>query len=750
MTGIDAIAEPAAVRGNGRGFLSMGFRFGPWMWTFILLGLVLAAGSYVLLETGAEGGLGVERSVLRTVIFIVNLSYVLALAALIGIRLAAVLVARRQRSAGSQLHMRLTGMFALIAFLPTVIVAIFATLMLNFGIERWFSERVGRIINNSLITAEAYEREHLSSLLQNVELMRNELNQAASRLSPDEMREYIREQSIRRNLDETFLFSSDLQILARGEFSYLFTFEAPTQAQLDLALEGETVLIDDNLNGEIRALVHLRNFADAFLYVTRDVQGEVLRLLDDAGETKQYYDQLRSDRDSLLINYAVLYLIIALVIILSAILLGLWFAERLARPVGRLAGAAEQIGLGNLDIRVKEERGDDEIALLSRAFNRMTSQVKGQRDALIRARDETELRRNFIEAVLSGVTAGVVGLDAEGRVELANEAAANMLGTDVGAMLDQNFDTLLPAFKPLIDEAARSPIAGARGEVRMTKRGQPCEFLARVAAKSSDDSSQGFVLTFDDITALASAQRMAAWGDVARRIAHEIKNPLTPIQLSADRMRRKYVVQLGEEGENFEQYIDVITRQAGDIRRMVDEFSKFARMPEPEMQEENLIDLIEEALVLQREGRPEIAYENRISQQRLAVNCDRGLINQCLTNLLQNAADAIESRHEKGDTRPGRIAIDVLESQRNIRIQITDNGIGLPKADRDRLTDPYVTKRAKGTGLGLAIVAKIVEQHGGELTLADADPNAEGNAGLDGAEITMRLLRPAAKDTAET
>ncbi|MEL6478735.1 MAG: HAMP domain-containing protein, partial [Pseudomonadota bacterium] len=543
MTGLDIIAGSTRTSGpasggtgetstslNDRyGLAGQGAGFGPWVLGFALLGPVLAVASYAIINSGNDNGLT------RAILFLVNLSYVLALAALIGVHLTSVMMARRRRSAGSRLHLRLTGMFALIAFLPTVIVAIFATLMVNFGIERWFSERVGSVVHNSLKTAEAYEREHLDALVRNVDLMRIELNQAVGQLTADEMQAYVREQSIRRNLDEVFLFSSQQQIIARGEFSYLFTFEPPTVAQLDRARAGEMVVIDDNLNGEIRALVHLTNFSDAFLYVTRDVQGEVLRLLDETRETVQLYDQLEADSDNLLISYALQYIVLALLIILAAILLGLWFAERLARPVTQLATAAEQIGQGNLDVRVAERRSNDEIGLLSRAFNRMTSQVKGQRDALVRARDQTERERKFIEAVLLGVSAGVIGLDKSGRVELINEAAADMLGLTANELIGTPLAERLPAFARLLADAERRPAAGSRGEVRVQQAGQTREFLARVAAKSPGDLSDGFVLTFDDITALASAQRMAAWGDVARRIAHEIKNPLTPIQLSADR-----------------------------------------------------------------------------------------------------------------------------------------------------------------------------------------------------------------------
>ncbi|MEE8454840.1 MAG: ATP-binding protein [Limibaculum sp.] len=430
--------------------------------------------------------------------------------------------------------------------------------------------------------------------------------------------------------------------------------------------------------------------------------------------------------------------------ILSAILLGLWFAERLAKPVGRLVGAAESIGAGDLDIRVKEPRGTDEIAMLSQVFNRMAKQLKGQRDALVSAKEDSEIRRHFIEAVLSGVTAGVIGLDGDGRVDLINEAAADMLRIDVAGAEGQPIEAVAPAFVALV-RAARSASSGvARGAVHETSGSELREFLGRVVPKAPDAPDEGHVLTFDDITALASAQRMAAWGDVARRIAHEIKTPLTPIQLSADRMRRKFVGHMGEDGPAFERYLDVITRQAGDIRRMVDEFARFARMPEPVTVDENLVAVLRDAVLLQQEARGDITYESELPDRPVTVNCDRGLIGQCLTNLLQNAADAIDGRRESagqtgGDAPPGRIRVALTAGKRFYRVAITDNGAGLPKVGRDRLTDPYVTNRRKGTGLGLAIVKKIVEQHGGELVLGDAPRTS----GLDGAQVILRLPKSA-------
>ena len=709
----------------------------------VALGPLLAIITTIVL--GRADGRGGASGDLRAILLI-DIIYLLVLATVIGLQISRLVAARRRKSAGSQLHVRLASVFALSALVPTVILAVFATLTVNFGMESWFSHQIGSVVRNSLATAQAYEREHRENIRGEILAMANDLNRYGDAgIDPDRLNDIVARQALLRELPEAFVFTSEKEILARGEFSYLFAFEPPSEEQIARARAGEVVIMEDDENNELRALVYLTNFFDAFLYVSRKVEGEVLRLLDETQDTVQLYEQLEAERDSILFDFALIYLGFALLVIMAAILLGLWFAERLARPVGRLAAAADQLGGGDLDARVPEERGADEIALLSRTFNRMAGQVKAQRDALLSANAETERRRDFIEAVLAGVTAGVIGLDSQGRVDLLNEAAVDMLGIDPGAALERPIEEVSAAIGALVAEARTAPSGVARGGLRHTVDGELREFLARVTLKSPDRPDEGQVVTFDDVTALASAQRMAAWRDVARRIAHEIKNPLTPIQLSADRMRRKFVGRLGEDGAKLEEYLDVITRQAADIRRMVDEFSKFARMPEPQMVEEDLGEVVRSAVLLQRESQPAIAYELDLPDERLPVLCDRGLISQSLTNLLQNAADAIESRAEKaaeaGETPPpGRVRVALRQGSRNYRLTVSDNGIGLPQADRDRLTDPYVTNRKKGTGLGLAIVKKIVEQHGGEMMLGDV-PAREASGGLDGAQVTLRLPR---------
>ncbi|MGF1447472.1 MAG: ATP-binding protein [Pikeienuella sp.] len=726
--------------GDGSEDSDGGFRLPEWLRRQGIIALVLLGPILAGLTAWVLGETAVQPEMVRLVL-LVDLCYLLTLIALIGVRVGSLILARRRHRIGSRLHLRLTGVFALVALVPAIIVAIFATLSVNLGIETWFSDRVGSVVRNALETAEAYEREHRDNIRGDVLAMANDLNRAAAEgIATPRLGELVRQQALIRELPEAFVFNSQKEILARGEFSYLFGFEPPTAAHLERARAGEVVIMEDEANNEIRALVYLTNFFDAFLYVSRDVQGDVLGLLDETRATVQLYEQLEANRNQLLFDFALIYLGFAALVIVAAILLGLWFAERLAKPVGRLAAAAERIGAGDLDARVKEERGRDEIALLSRGFNWMADQVRDQRDALVTAHRETERRRQFSEAVLAGVSSGVLGINADGRIDLANGAARDMLALEGREIWGQRIEGVAPGFAEVVARGRSGPGGLARAEVRQMVDGQACEFLARCAQRVPGRPEEGLVLTFEDITALATAQRMAAWGDVARRIAHEIKNPLTPIQLSADRMRRKYADKLGDEAPRFEHYIAVITRQAAEIRRMVDEFSRFARMPEPALRSESLAGILQDAVLLQQEGRSDIDYHLELPDGAHPLHCDRGMILQCLTNLLQNAADAIDARHEADPKAPrGQIAVALHCGRRNYRISVSDNGPGLPKIERGQLTDPYVTTRKTGTGLGLAIVTKIMEQHGGEIVLGDAT----GERGLDGARVVLRLPRPA-------
>ena len=705
----------------------------------VFLGPLLTVGTFLALGPFNQGA---NSPALRLVL-LADFVYVLVVATLVLARVLRMVADRRRQSTGSRLHLRLTGVFAIVALIPTVLVAIFAVLTINVGLEGWFSDRVRQVLSTSLSAAQAYEAEHRRNLTEDAIALARFLDSAKQQtffLRDSDVRPLLTQgqAAIQRGLREVYLINGIAELMTRGRKTYYFDYEQPTPDEIARAAAGEVVVIEDWSNNEFRALVHLEAFTDRYLYVSRTVDGSILSLLDETQQTVLLYQQLEAERGRILFNFALLYLGFAVILVLAAVWGGLWFAERLSRPVGRLAGAAARVGQGDLDVQVVEEEGDDEIATLGRVFNQMTKQLKGQREALMDSHRVTETRRRQFDSVLSNVTAGVIGLDATGRIDFVNRAAARLLDiTDTIA--DRSLLDTVPEFSDLFDRLRDSVGLAVQDEVRLTRRGKLESLLVRMSGRRSEAGRlEGYVVAFDDVTELVSAQRMAAWGDVARRIAHEIKNPLTPIALSAERIKRKFRTQVADADE-LEQLTDVIVRQTSDLRRIVDEFSKFARMPEPDRRDTDLAALVRAAVMLQENGQPGVRFEKTLPGDPLMVELDGTMIGQALTNLIKNAGEAIEARLEIDPTGPKpEIHVTLTPLETEAVITIADNGTGLPP-DRARLFEPYVTTREKGTGLGLSIVKKIIEEHGGTLVLTDAAVFA-GNAHA-GAMAEIRLPR---------
>ena len=688
----------------------------------VILGPVLVLATFLVFGPFDQGA----RSPALRIVLLADLVYVLLVAALVMQRVAKMIAARRSRSAGSNLHLRLTGVFTIMALIPTVTVAIFAVLTVNLGLEGWFSDRVRQVVGSSLSAAEAYEGEHRDNLMRNAQSLARVIDFEHS-LTPfmrdPDLREVLTlgQQRFQPDMREAYVIDGVGELKARGERSYLFNFEKPSAAKIEEAREVGIAVIQDWNNNEFRAIVPLATFPDRLVYVSRDVDGQILNLLSETQENVRLYNQLESDRGQVLFQFGLVYLGFAVILILAAVWLGLWFAERLSRPVGRLTSAAQRVGEGNLDTQVIEEEGDDEISQLSRLFNQMTRQLKGQRDRLLENTEQIERRRRMFDSVLSSVTSGVVGLDAEGRVAFVNRSAERLLDWE------STKDTLelrvaVPEFGPIFEAVLQSSSGIVQDEVKVTRAGHLENLLVRMSVREGEGSQiEGYVVAFDDVTDLVSAQRMAAWGDVARRIAHEIKNPLTPIQLSAERIKRKFSRELAEaDASKLSELTDVIVRQTNDLRRIVDEFSKFARMPEPERRAEDLCTLLSGAITLQKAGQPDVRFDVDLGGEPLEGQYDATMIGQALTNLIKNAGEAIETRREElGEDIVPQIKISARRVDNDAEISISDNGIGLPE-DRAKLFEPYVTTRDKGTGLGLPIVKKIIEEHGGSLKLEDA------------------------------
>lgn len=675
----------------------------------------------------------------RTVVLLllVNLTLLLSLAAIVVRRLVQLWVERRRGSAGSRLHTRLVAQFSLIAVAPAIVVGVFSALFLNFGLQNWFSERVRTAVTTSVAVAEAYLDEHRKVIRADTEAMAGDLNRIAPVYYRSSARfsQFLSAQARLRSLSETVVFTRDQGILARSQLTFAFDIDDIPEEALARAENGELVFFSSDADDRVRAVIRLDRLPDAFLYVAKNVDPRVIAHVESNRSAATAYEKLERDRSSIQITFLLIFSVVALLLLLVAVWLGLSFATRIVRPVSALVGAADQVRAGNLAVHVSEDRNDDEIGTLIRAFNRMTGQLDAQRSELIEANRQLDERRRFTEAVLAGVGAGVVGLDGDGRVTLPNRSALTLLALDRAAMVGHRLGELVPEMTPLIEEARQRPERVAQGQVTIERGGEGRHLLVRVATEQAAGAQAGYVVTFDDITQLVAAQRTAAWSDIARRIAHEIKNPLTPIQLSAERLKRKYLKEISSDRDTFSNCTDTIIRHVLDIGRLVDEFSSFARMPAPVFRIENLADIVDRALVLQRMARPEIHYVKLSPAETVEVRCDHRQISQVLTNLLQNAADSIEARRA---TEPGRVEVRVERGEgRHVTLYVEDNGKGFPRgALRARLTEPYVTTREKGTGLGLAIVKKIMDDHGGTLVLADRPGG--------GASVRIVFERPAA------
>ncbi len=712
----------------------------------VILGPILALATFLFLGPLDQGA---SSSSLRAIL-LADLVYVLLIAALVMHRVVQMISSRRAKSAGSRLHLRLTLAFAIMALLPAVTMAIFAGLTINIGLEGWFSDRVSRVIRTSVAAAEAYEQEHVEALEADAMAIARVLN--AEKYASDDIfgagdfREILSalQSQVQRGLREAYIVDGSGTLRARGERSYLFDFEEPTAAQIETAQTEGVAFMRDLEQSEIRALVHLEAFVDRYLYVSREVDAKIFSLLDETQESAVLYTQLDNERGDVLIRFGLIYMGFAVILILAATWLGLQFAERLSRPVGRLTSAAQRVGSGDLDVKVVEEEGEDEIAMLGRYFNQMTRQLKQQRAALLDNTDQIERRRRLFDSVLGSVTSGVLGLDAEGRIAFMNRSAQRLLDVEDEAT-SAPLAVAIPEFGPMLADLIEAGQEVAQQEIKVVRDGQLESLLVRIATRRNETGGlEGYVLAFDDVTDLVTAQRMAAWGDVARRIAHEIKNPLTPIQLSAERIKRKFSPRVGDDSEKLDQMTDVIVRQTNDLRRIVDEFSKFARMPEPERRDVDVTALVRDAVLLQEAGQPEVRFVNDLPEVEIHAHADNTMLSQALTNLIKNAGEAIESLAQKGTVEKlvPEIRVSLALAQDSCTIRIADNGIGLPE-DRARLFEPYVTTRDKGTGLGLPIVKKIIEEHGGSLSLLDA-PVFEGNTRFGAmAEIVLPITSSA-------
>jgi len=649
-----------------------------------------------------------------------DLIVLLLLAVVIAWRVVALWVERRRGSAGSRLHVRMVRLFGFVSVVPAIIVALASIVFFNYGLQSWLSTQVRTALEESVAVAEAYLHEHKQNIRADVLAMAQDLSRDVIQLenNPQLFTRVVDFQTRVRELSEAVVFDGSGAVRARSGFSYMLEIDPIPPNALEQARKGEVAILTGTDDDRVRALVRLDGFLDMYLFVGRVVDPKVVAHTTRTRGAVQRFERLEFQRTGMQVSFAFVFVGIALVLLLSASWVGLLMASQLSRPLSALIAATERVRAGDLTARVPERGAPDEIGSLSRAFNRMTNDLEQNRRELLEANRQLDQRRRFTEAVLEGVSAGVIGLDGDGRINLPNASASILLGLTADKMVGQPLEKVVPEMAGLMEGARR--LRGGHpveAEVRVQQEKETRTLLTRVSVERDGDQIIGYVVTFDDVSDLVAAQRKAAWADVARRIAHEIRNPLTPIQLSAERLKRKYLKEIASDPETFVTCTDTIVRHVGDIGRMVDEFSSFARVPAPVMRLENLTDLCRQVVFLQRNAHNDISITTDLPNEAIYYRCDGRQVSQALTNLLLNAAEAIEGRGDAAE--PGRIVVRLRFGDGRTAIEVEDNGRGLPQEARERLTEPYYTTRLKGTGLGLAIVKKIMEDHGGRLRLED-------------------------------
>lgn len=689
----------------------------------VVLSIVSALASYLIL-TGLTA-IAPKNAYVWTAL-VINVVLIMAMVATIVWQAVGLHSAWRRKIPGARLHIRIVALFSIIAALPAVMLAIAATTTFSRSLDGWFSGRTRAIVENSYDVAKAYVDEHSQIIRTDIVNMVRDVNGSAETLKadPDAFQKFLIGQAALRDLTSAYVIDGDGVPIVMALDDPKLPYVVPPPAAIEQASAGQVALSLPSETYRISAIAKIDSMPGRFLYVARGVSAKVINHLRSTEENVDEYSRLRKAKSGLKFAHGLIYFMISTTGLLAAIWVGMWFAGRFVAPIRRLIAGAQEVSHGNLAIALPEIRGEGDLRRLSQTFNEMTRELKRQQDALVSTNAQLTERRNFMEAVLSGVSAGVIGLDPDGHVMLLSRSAERLLSISAHNTIGRSLSEVVPEFKEILSLREEGGIK-VKGQHEVKKQiGDDERTFAVKVTRERGAEDGGSVVTFDDVTELVVAQRTSAWADVARRIAHEIKNPLTPIQLSAERLRRKFGSQLTENRELFETLTQTIERQTGTIKTMVDEFAAFARMPQPVMAEHDLRIAVQEPAILFREGNKDIDLDLVLPDKAVRTRFDQRLISQAVTNLIKNATEAIEGFGDAQGRPPdyqGRIEVRLLQpAEDRVAIEVIDNGIGLPKQNRNKLLEPYVTTRAKGTGLGLAIVQKIVEQHAGTLALEDA------------------------------
>ncbi|MBB6487498.1 PAS domain-containing sensor histidine kinase [Rhizobium lusitanum] len=724
--------------------------------SFALPGLVLAGGALLCAIATLLMLLGLTpvaptSSVVFTSV-VINGLFVFGLIALIVREVARLMKARSRGRAAARLHIRIVALFSVVAITPAILVAIVASLTLNIGLDRWFGVRTQQIISSSQNVAQAYLMENASYLQGQTVSMANDLERNRSLYSLDRtgFADLMTRQARGRGLLGAFLVRRDGTAIVQAEIKTERPLPAIPKDALDSSANGQPTLIPPGVTNLVGAVIKLDEIPGSFLYTVRAVDPRVMNAMRMVEDNTAEYKAMEEGRMSLQIAFAVLYIGFALIVLLAAIWTAIAIADRIVRPIRLLISAADNVASGNMNVLVPVRSADGDVGSLSRTFNKMISEIRTQRDEILEAKDEVDDRRRFIEAVLSGVTAAVIGVEHDRRIAIVNISAEDLLGLTSDELVGHNLAEIAPEVEQVVTEATTRHRNDFRKQISLVRGGTVRTLSVQVTREESRDANESYVITLDDITDLVIAQRSTAWADVARRIAHEIKNPLTPIQLSAERIRRRFGKNIAEvDRPVFDQCTDTIIRQVGDIGRMVDEFSSFARMPKPTMEPSDLRDILRDSVFLREMGNNHVKFERELGDERLEGMFDARMLGQAFGNLIKNAVEAIEGvPSDEARDQPKVLVRTSLDQDRDrFTVDIIDNGRGLPVENRHSILEPYMTMRDKGTGLGLAIVKKIIEDHGGQLELHDAPADFDQGRG---AMIRVHLPRREQATVAQT
>lgn len=690
----------------------------------LFLGLLMSAGgAYALFSNAAPLSPTPDNLYIFVLFITVNL---LLLGTLVVRQFIQLWGEGKKGAAATRLHRRIVTLFSVIAITPTIIVAIVSIMFFEFGIQSWFSEKVQTVIDSSESVAQTYIQEHYNIIRADALGMANELNRRAFVFSsqPELLDQALNIQARALGLSDAIILNREGEVTSRATSTFS-VFDGRLNKQImEEAADGNVKVFSSGENdGQIRVIVRLDAFLDQYLYIGRLIDAQALALVRRTLEAKDDFEKSQSELSEYRLLFNITFLFLALIVLFISALLGFRLASNLMKPINTLVGATDKVGKGDFSARAPIKAGYDDLGGLTKAFNTMTRQLQKQQKDLLSANMKLDERRRFTETVLSGVSPGIMGLDDGGNITLSNRSASIMLGINEEDLKGRNINAVMPEVSELFDKIIRSKTEGVEDQIVLNRSDYALNLLVRITAELKGKHAKGFVISFDDITEQVAAQRTAAWADVARRIAHEIKNPLTPIQLSAERLKRKYLKEVTSDPEIFTQCTDTIVRQVRDLRQMVDEFSSFARMPSPIIQTEDLVEIAKQATFLMDLSHKGIMIETDFPDQPIYFDCDARQIGQALTNIIKNASEALNEQEG------GKICIQLRDDENISKITVSDNGKGMPEGMIDRLTEPYVTTRSKGTGLGLAIVKKIMKDHGGNLVL-------ENNADM-GASSTL-------------